>query len=320
MPDRSAEIKAAVRSIYDDMLANFVLDVAIATHRDYKRSRTVCGTCGTNCRSHLPIPPPPFSLHPAAAVRGDSSSAAPSRTASPQPQAQSSQEGRAGGYTAGPEKGTGGSTGIGSGSGRVDSSGNAFFDCLVCGRAIASTRYAPHLSSCLGLNGSTRRGAARSAAAKARLGANDRSSPSPYLQSENGDSDADSSSGKKSKKTSNANGKRGRSPSKPPSVLGKKSKFSSGTATPTPSIGRPALPPSKLGRPPKNRSPAQPPSPISVSSPDYSIVSSQDTGGMIGRKTLPTSMYDQPIIVDDQDAPGEEYVPGDESSEGPDDY
>ena len=36
-----------VRSIYDDMLANFVLDVAIATHRDYKRSRTVCGTCGT---------------------------------------------------------------------------------------------------------------------------------------------------------------------------------------------------------------------------------------------------------------------------------
>lgn len=105
--------------------------------------------------------------------------------------------------------------------------------------------------------------------------------------------------------TFNANGKRGRSPSKPPSVLGKKSKFSSGTATPTPSIGRPALPPSKLGRPPKNRSPAQPPSPISVSSPDYSIVSSQDTGGMIGRKTLPTSMYDQPIIVDDQDAPGE---------------
>lgn len=69
---------------------------------------------------------------------------------------------------------------------------------------IVSTRYAPHLSTCLGLNGSTRRGASRMAAAKARrLGTNDRSSPSPHVQgSENGDSDVESANGKKGRSKS----------------------------------------------------------------------------------------------------------------------
>jgi hypothetical protein len=63
-----------------------------------------------------------------------------------------------------------------------------------------STRYAPHLASCLGLSGSTRRGATRQAATKARLGHSDRSSPSPYYDgSQNGDSDGESTAGKKSK-------------------------------------------------------------------------------------------------------------------------
>ena len=46
-----------------------------------------------------------------------------------------------------------------------------------------------------------RRGAARSAAAKVRLGTNDRSSPSPFVGgSDNGDSDNESVSSKKSKR------------------------------------------------------------------------------------------------------------------------
>lgn len=45
-----------------------------------------------------------------------------------------------------------------------------------------------------------RRGAARSAAAKVRLGTSDRSSPSPFVGgSDNGDSDNESLSGKKTK-------------------------------------------------------------------------------------------------------------------------
>lgn len=205
---------------------------------------------------------------------------------------------RTAGYAVGPEKGTGGATGIGSGSGRMEG-GNVFFNCLVCGKPVSpggtirrispnpffsssgelekldpatsvvlvsshlcslphapliqlrrrsvlfedrrhpsspaslspfhrhhtlhiqaiphtvsplenanaplplqtvSTRYAPHLASCLGLSGSTRRGATRQAATKARLGHSDRSSPSPYYDgSQNGDSDGESNAGKKSK-------------------------------------------------------------------------------------------------------------------------
>jgi len=45
-------------------------------------------------------------------------------------------ESRTAGYTVGPEKGTGGASGIASGSGRMDGNGNVFFDCLVCGRAV----------------------------------------------------------------------------------------------------------------------------------------------------------------------------------------
>ncbi|KAG9036299.1 hypothetical protein FRB95_009447 [Tulasnella sp. JGI-2019a] len=42
-------------------------------------------------------------------------------------------------------------------------------DCSNCQRPIASNRYAPHLSSCLGLSNGTRRGAARGAVGKPKL-------------------------------------------------------------------------------------------------------------------------------------------------------
>ena len=96
----------------------------------------------SRCRSHVPfVPASGVSAAVPSGSQGGGSSYAPSRTTSPQPpgagpSSASSQDGRSGGYQTGPEKGTGGSTGIGSGSGRLDASGNIFFDCLVCGRAV----------------------------------------------------------------------------------------------------------------------------------------------------------------------------------------
>ncbi|WRT69514.1 uncharacterized protein IL334_006500 [Kwoniella shivajii] len=378
--DRTTEIRQASNAILDEMINDLILTTAMSAHREIKRGRAICGTCGTRCRTHLPLPMPTTLQSQNASSSSSSSllasahmnSAPPSRNPSPQPTVDGQPIPRTGGYTIGPEKGTGGSTGIGSGSGKIDGNGNVFFECLVCSRSVASNRYAPHLSSCLGLNGSTRRGAARSAAVKARLGTNDRSSPSPYVMgsskgdggSDNGDwekgSDGDGSiNGKKKRSKSHllynmaeydicadlefgvgvvakseiippppsSSSKRGRSPSKVPSI-NKKPKIgsatTSGTATPTPAF-RQALPPSKLSRPPTNR-------PIEISqspssSPEKSIISitsSAGTGpGMTGRKTLPGQGQSQGLGLGDLNA-DPISIPtggGDDSSDGEvDDY
>ncbi|KIR34542.1 hypothetical protein I352_02791 [Cryptococcus deuterogattii MMRL2647] len=308
MPDKKEEIRSVAKTILHEMLDDLILTTTISAHREVKRGRVICGTCGTRCRSHLPLLTNNVancskSLHTSADGSENSSRAQT-------PQCVSETGGRSSGYTVGPEKGTGGSTGVGSGSGKIDGSGNAFFDCLVCSRPIASNRYAPHLAKCLGLNGSTRRVAARSAAVKARLGTgHDRSSPSPYLAtgSENGDwgSDADSAGSNKRKKIQNNPTKRNGSPNKLV-TKGKKAKRGSSSATPTPQFPRQALPPSKLGRPPTNRQTTQS-SP--VSSPEKSVISvSSSGGGVTGSKTLPGARNTLP-----------EIVLGDESSEEADD-
>ncbi|WVQ79397.1 hypothetical protein IAT38_001494 [Cryptococcus sp. DSM 104549] len=347
MPNKSEEIRAAANMILSEMIDDLVLTTAIAAHREIKRGRVTCGTCGTRCRCHTPVLPSNLAstsssgastlLVPQSNGDNPGSSVASSRAATPS-LASDSQGGRSGGYLVGPEKGTGGSTGIGSGSGRIDGSGNAFFDCLVCSRPISSNRYAPHLARCLGFGGSTRRTAARSAAAKVRMGTNDRSSPSPYVGtgSENGDwgSDADSVTGSKKKKAANGSAKRTGSPTKAV-PKGKKAKIGSvsGSATPTPQFPRQALPPSKLGRPPTNR---QPTTVLSspASSPEKSVfsVASSSTGGggnggMTGAKTLPgmsaaggfsaMGSYNGSAEGDSEVLP--EIVLGDDSSEGGDD-
>lgn len=91
--------------------------------------------CHYRCRSHLPLLTNNVancskSLH-TSADGSESSSRAQT------PQCVSETGGRSSGYTVGPEKGTGGSTGVGSGSGKIDSNGNAFFDCLVCSRPVS---------------------------------------------------------------------------------------------------------------------------------------------------------------------------------------
>ncbi|KIJ68724.1 hypothetical protein HYDPIDRAFT_173384 [Hydnomerulius pinastri MD-312] len=74
--------------------------------------------------------------------------------------------------------------------------GNILFECTVCKRQIASNRYAPHLSSCMGLGTGARRGAARGANLKAKVPIEPGRSASPYLGSENGNISDDNSNGK----------------------------------------------------------------------------------------------------------------------------
>jgi hypothetical protein len=85
----------------------------------------------SRCRLHVPIP---------SIAHNAPASSTSSRAPSPGSASHTSAEGRSGGHSAGPEKGTGGSTGVGSGGGKMDGNGNAFFDCLVCHRSVCPPR------------------------------------------------------------------------------------------------------------------------------------------------------------------------------------
>ncbi|KAL7424956.1 hypothetical protein Q5752_000643 [Cryptotrichosporon argae] len=312
----SKEIRDVAEAVFVDMMRDAVTATAMRAYREVRRAQAVCGVCGTRCRAHVPLISRPGA---APSSRAESREASPARPDS----ASAGPSSRAGGHAVGPERGTGGGTGVGSGRGRVDASGNAFFDCLVCGRPVTSSRYAPHLASCLGLSGSTRRGASRIASTKARLGTHDRSSPSPYVHSDNGDSDVDSVGAVKRKKL---NGKRTLSPGK----TGKKAKLNSGTATPTARAAA-AHVPSRLGRPPTNAA-SSPRTQSPSSSPEKSLAS---LGGTTGRKTLPgtaggggfgfaPSQGSVAGTVDEMDVDGESAdetyaAPGNESSDEVDD-
>ncbi|KAG9314633.1 hypothetical protein JVU11DRAFT_5438 [Chiua virens] len=74
--------------------------------------------------------------------------------------------------------------------------GNIYFECTQCKRQIASNRYAPHLSSCMGIGTGVRRGAARATNLKAKIPVDSGRSASPYLGSENGNISDDNPNGK----------------------------------------------------------------------------------------------------------------------------
>ncbi|KAJ3480267.1 hypothetical protein NLI96_g8477 [Meripilus lineatus] len=113
--------------------------------------------------------------------------------------------------------------------------GNIYFECTNCSRSIASNRYAPHLSSCLGLGG-TRRAAPRNATTKSKLASEAGRSASPYMVSELGHLSDDGKATNKAKGKSKAkrsdeaefslNRKRNGSPSISPAKKSKKQKTS----------------------------------------------------------------------------------------------
>ncbi|RXK36069.1 hypothetical protein M231_06663 [Tremella mesenterica] len=268
MPDLDEELKVMANSIFDEMLDNVLLTTTISAHREIVRGRLPCNICHTHCRGHQPL------------VQETPS--------------------QAGGYLVGPEKGTGGATGIGSGSGKMDNSGNVFFECLVCRRLITSNRYAPHLSSCLGLKGSTRRGA-RAAANKIRLGTTERSSSPYYQPSEAGSEESVASKKKKMNGSSTPNGmKRNKSPSKV-GQIGKRLHPGSGSATPT-GFPRAAPGPSRLGQPPHQPDPDFS-SPISSVSPEKSVTSFPDSS----TSSQILGSIQAPAVVEDSDEDMDDY-------------
>ncbi|KAF7320242.1 hypothetical protein MKEN_00808700 [Mycena kentingensis (nom. inval.)] len=118
--------------LFNVMLEDLVMDVALQAHHQVSRSLSVCPVCNTRCSAaHAP-------------AASSSSQVVPSRPSTP---------------TANGSSGTGTNT--------PTKEGNLYLECLVCSRQVASNRYAPHLSSCMGLS-TTRRTAARGSALKSK--------------------------------------------------------------------------------------------------------------------------------------------------------
>ncbi|CAE6460432.1 unnamed protein product [Rhizoctonia solani] len=132
-----SEIDSLAGAIFDTMLEDVVLGIALEEHRAGMRNRAVCAVCHTRCRleehinqganSGLPGTPNSGST----AVNGDAN----------------------------------GSTNGNGSSAKGESAPMA--DCIKCKRTIVSTRYAQHLAACMGL-GNARRTGPRNAASKAR--------------------------------------------------------------------------------------------------------------------------------------------------------
>jgi len=135
--------------IFSAMLEEVLMDVVLQSHQEAARFKSVCDICHTRCNSvHAP----------------GSSTSTPSGSQSALPESQNTQD----------------ASGAGTGA---NANGVTYFDCTNCGRSMASNRYAPHLSNCMGL-GNSRRGAARPSTTKARLEAG--RSASPYMGSDLG--------------------------------------------------------------------------------------------------------------------------------------
>ncbi|KAJ3828515.1 hypothetical protein F5880DRAFT_888694 [Lentinula raphanica] len=109
--------------LFCDFLDDFIMDIALEAHAEVFKSRAVCEICGTRCNA--------VSL---------SQRTQPSSSRAETPSVVE-------GSTNTPNSGKG-------------ADGTIHLECVNCQRMVASNRYAPHLSNCMGLN-SSRRGAVR---------------------------------------------------------------------------------------------------------------------------------------------------------------
>ncbi|KAI0735415.1 hypothetical protein C8Q76DRAFT_712186 [Earliella scabrosa] len=202
MPKRERDEAVAELSstVFATMLEEILMDVVQQSHKEIARARAVCDVCHTRCGAvHVPGP--------------SNATASGSRIPTP-----------TGELNGNSPSGTGVNTPV---NGK---DGTTYFDCLECKRSIASNRYAPHLSSCMGLG--SRRGAARNASVKSKLGnelgkadsfdAFDDPKPAPAK----GKGKAKT---KKSDSALNANGKRNGSPSVSPTKKPSKKQKTAGS-------------------------------------------------------------------------------------------
>ncbi|RPD63178.1 hypothetical protein L227DRAFT_416616 [Lentinus tigrinus ALCF2SS1-6] len=135
-------------TIFSAMLEEILMDVVQQSHKEIARSRAVCDVCHTRCGAGSWVSGSRIPTPTGEARPGDGNS----------PMA------------------TGSNTPVNG------SNGTVYFECLECKRQVASNRFATHLSGCMGLN--NRRGAARNASAKSKLGNELGKSGSPRLVSE----------------------------------------------------------------------------------------------------------------------------------------
>ncbi|KAH9947660.1 hypothetical protein B0H21DRAFT_737467 [Amylocystis lapponica] len=215
--ERDEVVSELASRVLSAMLEEVLMDVVLQSHQEIARSRTVCGICHTRCGAvHVPGPS-------SATTQAVGSS---SHVSSPSGETKSAE--------ANGSATTGTNTPV---NGKSD--GNVYFECGICNKRVASNRYAPHLSNCMGLS-SSRRGAARSATTKTKLAAEAGRSTSPYLGSENGNISDDGKTTVKGKGKSRAkrtdeaefslNRKRPGSPSISPNKKPKKAKTSGSPA------------------------------------------------------------------------------------------
>lgn len=259
----------------------------------------------TRCRAHDPIQP----------LASGTSSTAVSRESSPAKGLLTTT--RPAGYPVGPEKGTGGGTGVGSGSGRMDAAGNAFFDCLVCGRSVSRVAW-PHWQDAaadtadnvgpiraapglvprlLGLDAARREPHGR------RKGASGYQRPrEPVAVPRERERQRCRQCGRWREQaekwvitslvaTNPLELLNGKSRAQSPTKASLKKKFAHSGSAP-PSAGRPPHPPSRLGRPPMgtkahSASPFSPEKATGTSFREGSAGSVASAGAEIGRKTLP---------------------------------
>ncbi|KAG2154536.1 hypothetical protein DEU56DRAFT_769111 [Suillus clintonianus] len=163
--EREDAIAAITSKIFSAMLDDLTMDAALQAHHQLLRSRAVCRICHTRCGM----------VHPNGAQIVTS-------------QAHSIIHGDVGGKTA---SSTGTNTPNGS-----KSDGNILFECMVCKHQVASNRFAPHLSKCMGIGTGSRRGAPRGTNLKAKIPIEPGRSASPYPGSENGNVSDDNLNGK----------------------------------------------------------------------------------------------------------------------------
>ncbi|KAA1468576.1 hypothetical protein DENSPDRAFT_833923 [Dentipellis sp. KUC8613] len=159
--EREEVISSLASRIFSALVDDIVMDAALQSHKEVVRSRAVCEVCHTRCGQ--------------AHISGPSNATV---TALSQNGASSSRQGT-------PIEGRG-TPGTSTPNGTKD--GN--LECVNCNRFIAPSRYAPHLSSCMGIGTGTRRGAARGVNSKAKP--LDARSASPHMGSENGNVSDDS--------------------------------------------------------------------------------------------------------------------------------
>lgn len=231
--EREETLSALTTRIFSALLDELILDATLQSHHEVARGRAVCPVCNTQCGS----------VHVSGSSAGASQSGVGASATSRSDTPSSSGEHKTS-ATANGSAGTGSSTPT---SVKVD--GTAFLDCVSCGRQIASNRYAPHLSNCMGLS-SSRRGAVRGNP-KSKPASDPGRSPSPDSDGNISDERSHNAKGK-----GKAKGKRGadesdfslkrKRPTSPQSSPNKKSKKGKASGSPVsrvkanPDLGMPS--------------------------------------------------------------------------------